>query len=114
MSVEKVAIVTEFVAHYRAKLFKELLNSDQHRYVLFGDLSDSAIRGIRLRIVDDPSRFTRIRAKLINGRYLFQPGIIPLALRHDIKAIIFTGDAQQITIWISAVLARLSGKRVLF
>jgi glycosyltransferase involved in cell wall biosynthesis len=45
---------------------------------------------------------------------LWQKGILRLALRQDIAVIIFLGNANFLSTWLAALLARLTGKRVLF
>ena len=47
------------------------------------------------------------------GKWLWQTGAIRLSLRTDIDTIIFLGVCWHISTWIAAILARLSGKKVL-
>lgn len=109
-----VAIVSPFVAHYREALMHKLLESRRHHYILVGDTHDPNNSGIKAWMVMDISRFIRTPCRVLKGRYLIQGGLVRLARRRDIQVIIYSGDAQSITTWVSATLARLSGKRVLF
>jgi glycosyltransferase involved in cell wall biosynthesis len=111
---DRVFIVYPFFAHYRAGVIRELLTRGQHTYCLAGDVRDPAASGIEVMQTEVEGRFFRTRSRLIRGRYLLQSGVMRLALRRDVQTIIYLGDVQHLTTWVSATLARLRGKRVLF
>jgi len=110
----KIVVVYHFFAHYRGAINNELIKKSSNYYMFAGDAKDPANSGIKEWVPDDPSRFIYCKSNLIKGRILIQKGIVKLALRSDIDTIIFLGDAQYLTTWIGAIIARLSGKRVLF
>jgi glycosyltransferase involved in cell wall biosynthesis len=113
MPKTSVGIVYHFFAHYRDPVLKELLESTQYVYWFVGDRSDPTDYGIpRANIIDHP-RFVYAPSHFW-GRYIFQRGILRFALRKDIQAIIYLGDAQFISTWFSAIVARLTGKKVYF
>ncbi len=93
---------------------RRLLESQQHHFVLAADTQVRNGSGIKEWEVTDPTRFVRTPCYYFSGRYLVQGRLMRLAIRRDIQAIVFSGDAHFLTTWISALLARLSGKRVLF
>lgn len=93
---------------------QSLLHSSAYHYILFAETYDVTGAGIKTWVPDEPARFFQIPTKRFGRRFYAQRGLVRLALRKDIDAIIYTGDAQYLTTWLSAGLARLTGKRVLF
>lgn len=113
MKKDSVGIVYHFFAHYREPIIHELLNSKEYNFWFVGDKSDPLKKGIRAANILDHNRFVYARSHFW-GRYLFQQGVLKFALRKDINTIIYLGDAQFISTWVSAVLARITGKKVYF
>jgi glycosyltransferase involved in cell wall biosynthesis len=94
--------------------------NSKHRYVLFADRCGnipalSTIPVERSRGVDPAGsldwRF--IRNRWITRTILWQGAAPRIALSRSFDVIIFIGDAQFLSTWIAAALARLRGKRVL-
>jgi glycosyltransferase involved in cell wall biosynthesis len=109
----KAAIVYHFFPHYRAAVLRELLHSPEHEYLLVAD--DKAIEpSIEKWDVDDRSRFCVSPCKQLFSSFFFQKGLLRLALRRDLDALIYLANPYFISTWISALAARLTGKRVLF
>jgi len=113
-SHQNVVVIYHFFAHYRAAINQELIEKSSHHVIFAGDNKDPSNSGIKAWIPSDPSCIVHCESHLVNGRFLFQKGVIGLALRKDVDTIVFLGDAQYISTWIGAILARLTGKRVLF
>lgn len=111
---QRVAIVYHFFPHYRGPVMRELLSHGRHHYQLFGEVRDPLGTGVKAMEMDDTSRFTRLPTAFLGGTVLIQRGIIGLALRRDLDTIIYHGSFVYLTTWISAALARITGKRVLF
>ncbi len=109
-----VAIVYHYFAHYRAAVMRELLNSDSNRYVLVGDNRDTLESGIKTWTPESSEHFIHAPTRFIRKRYLVQPKAINIAFNRKIDTIIYLGDCQYFTTWVSAFIARLVGKRVLF
>jgi len=109
-----VAIVYHFFPHYRKAINNLLLNSDNFKYYFYGDDHDPLDSGIKAWTCPDSNRFVCTRCRFIKKRYLIQSDVIGLALRSDFDHIIYLGDAQFLTTWISIFLARLTGKKVYF
>jgi len=114
MSKMNVAIVYHFFAHYRGPILQELLRNSAINYILVADDHDPMDEGTEAWKITAPSRYIHTPCKFYRSKYLLQNGVLELALRRDINTIIYLGDANFITTWISAIFARLSGKRVLF
>jgi 1,2-diacylglycerol 3-alpha-glucosyltransferase len=112
---ERVALVYHFFAHYRAPILKELLKSSRFDFSLYGDTHDPGGEGIKSweEIIEKPF-FVKTPTLLLMKKFLFQWGLISLALRKDIPQIIYLGNPYYITTWVSAALARLAGKKVFF
>ncbi len=109
---QKVAIVYHFFAHYREGVIRELLNQSTNEYILVGDRQGR--EGIKAMEIADDARFVYTPTSYFGSIVYYQAGLIRLALRRDIRAIIYLGNAAWPTTWISAALARVTGKRVLF
>jgi 1,2-diacylglycerol 3-alpha-glucosyltransferase len=108
-----VAIVYDFLPHFRSGIFSKLLESAKYKYIFVAGHNNRAPT-IPEWTVTDPTRFVEAKCILIPMHWYYQPGLAKLALRKDISAIIYSGTAYSISTWYSAILARLTGKRVLF
>jgi glycosyltransferase involved in cell wall biosynthesis len=109
----RVALVYHFFAHYRKPVLEELLISSVHQWVMYGDAKDVDGAGIEVWVPEYADTFVRTPCRRIYG-FLLQRGLVNLALRKDIDCVVYLGDWHFITTWVSAILARISGKRVLF
>lgn len=115
-----VAVVYHFLAHYRGPVFARLLSSCRHRYLLVADRVDPRDRknegGAEVKgwLPDDGMRFIDAKCSWLPGNLMWQKGLFRLALRRDLEAIVYLADPRYPATWLSALLARLTGKRVLF
>jgi glycosyltransferase involved in cell wall biosynthesis len=112
----RVPIVYHFFAHYRGPVNRELVNNGEHEYWFAGAPVDPRNIGIKEWEVEEdaPGRFIPTKCFYIAKRILFQSGMIKLAFDKRFDAIIYLGDPNYLATWISAPLAKLAGKRVLF
>lgn len=108
-----VAIVYASLSHYRSGIFSKLLMSANFRYIFVAG-HNNLDPSIPEWTVPDPSRFVEAMCHPICMPWYYQAGLAKLALRKDISAIVYVGTAYSISTWYSAILARLTGKRVLF
>jgi glycosyltransferase involved in cell wall biosynthesis len=109
----KTALVYHFFPHYRAAVLRELLASPEHHYLLVGD-TRAADASIETWTVSDSGRFQCAPCRRVGGAFVFQRGLVRLGLRRDLDAIIYLGNPYYLATWLSAGLARATGKRVLF
>ena len=109
---KRVAVVYHYFAHYREPVNLALINGSPHEYHFYGE-THSFGTGIKLTDNFPNSRFHRLRALKIGPLFL-QPGLLLLALSPKHDALVMLGNAKWPCSWIAAVLARLTGKRVLF
>ncbi len=109
-----VIIVNIYFAHYRFALIHHLLHSQHFSYTLCAETYDVSKSGVKVWIPEDVDGFIRLPTFRIMNRYYFQCGVMRLAFNRSCRAIVYSGDAQHLSTWMSASIARLSGKRVLF
>jgi 1,2-diacylglycerol 3-alpha-glucosyltransferase len=109
-----VAIVYHFFPHYRGPIMQELIDHGRHEYVFYGSDQDPNDSGIEAWSVPDTVPFVVTPTVTFPRRIMIQGKLVRLALRKDIQTIVFLGNVKYPMTWISAALARLSGKRVLF
>jgi glycosyltransferase involved in cell wall biosynthesis len=112
-----VVIQQALLAHYRACVYNELINSGRHEYA-FASGPGNTEPTIKTWTPPATTRFFPTHTyiiKALNKRgIVLQPGVIKLALRSDIDVLILLGVAWHPFTWIAAILARLTGKRVLY
>ena len=108
-------IVYHFFAHYRAAILKQLLTHSEHLYFLAAS-PKSITPSIKPWRIPEPllNRFIPLPCVKPHKRLLLQPGLSLLALQSDVDTMIFLGNVEWPCTWISALAARLTGKRVLF
>lgn len=108
----RVAVVYHFFPHYRAGVMKALQRDECNDYLFVGDRRDpeGAIKAC------DSSQFNFLYAPctILFGPLLWQRGILRLAWSCQVDAMIFLGNANFLSTWLAAALARMRGKRVLF
>lgn len=116
----RVAITCHFFAVYRAALLRALMQQDDPQYTLVSGRRSNlpALRTMDPALADRPVsegglRWSFVRNLWLRKMALWQTGHIRLALSSDYDTIIYLGDWRFVSTWISALLARLRGKRVL-
>jgi glycosyltransferase involved in cell wall biosynthesis len=107
----RVAVVYHMFPHYRAAVMRALDGSNEFEFSFFG--SFKLYNGIEAM---DPHEVRRPRPTdfVTFGAFYWQRDLISLALSRTIDAIIFLGNPNFISAWLAAILARLTGKKVLF
>ena len=109
----KVAVAYHFFPHYRAGVLRELLRSTEHEFWLVGD-NQSTDPSVKAWPVENSTRFILAPCRKFLSALLLQRGLLRIAWRRDFDAVIYLGNPYFLSTWISAALARLTGKRVLF
>lgn len=114
----KVALVQHFLSHYRYTIFHKLSLSKSNKFVIFSDIKGVAnIKTIDSRLANVPPELGGLNWKFIQNFYigkhfLWQSGIIQLAMSREFDAIIFLGNMYHLSTWLGAILARICGKKV--
>jgi glycosyltransferase involved in cell wall biosynthesis len=108
----RVAIVYPFFPHYRCGFINELRNSERFDYEFYGDpvATDPTIRPYNIT----GQSFRKTLTLRLGKSIIWQTGLLRLALDPDVSCIIYLANPRFLTTWLSALLARLSGKRILF
>jgi glycosyltransferase involved in cell wall biosynthesis len=89
-----------------------LLNSPEYNYVMVGDKKDPDGSIKEWDVPED--RFVFAPCIRLCGNLLWQKNLLSLAARSDLHAVVFLGNANWLSTWFAALVARLTGKRVLF
>jgi len=110
----KVAVVYHFFPHYREPIMRELLDSDRYEFIAVGDRSDPTGGQIKTWETCPPQRFVYAPFRSLRYPIGLQRGLLRLAMRRDLHAIVYLGNAFWPCTWLSAIIARMAGKRVLF
>jgi len=112
-SIPQIAVIYHFFAHYRRAVVEQLAKDTRHAWHFVGDDRDF---GSDIKPADlDPS-ISRIRTRCTRliGPTMWQHGILRTALSPRWTTLIFLGNPHYLATWPAAILARLTGKRVLF
>ncbi len=110
----RVVLAMFFLPHYRGPVVRALLSSPRHEYLLAGETADVVDGSIETWEVPASVDFIRTPYVRLFGIFGWLRGTLRLALRRDVDAIVYHADPHLLSTWVSAVLARLTGKRVLF
>ncbi len=108
----RVAVVYHFFAHYRSAIMQALLDCQNSDYFLVGDRSDPDHSIEAWQPPEEKLLFTP--CVKITPTLLWQKGLVRLSLRRDINVLIFLGNANFLSTWVATIMAKLTGKRVLF
>ena len=114
MAHRNVALVYHFFAHYRRPVLEELLEKSKHHFLLCADTNNALMPGVTAWAPEDATRFRECRYFAVGKHLVWQTGLITLALDRSLDTIIYLGDWKWPSTWLSALIARLRGKRILF
>ena len=112
----KVAVVYHYFAHYREHVFEELIrivNEKESTIQFYGDIHSNEPNLNTYKFDNHKDKFTRVN-NIWFGKFLWQSNLISKLFRDSPDTIIFLGQFNFISTWISAILFRLMGKRILF
>ncbi len=116
----RVAIVYQYVALYREPIFKRLSADKDIEYTVFSD-SRSNISSLEVVKFEENFRDNSgmIRWKRVKNCWLFnsllwQSGVLSMSYKKYYDVIIFLGDIHYLSTWLSAGIARITGKRILY
>lgn len=118
MSHIRVDFITNQAPHYRAALWAKLVgNSEIDAIFLFGDSSTDGIRAIDFS--KSPWVAMRHKIRMLRNRYLksvliWQHGVLKHIWGTDATAVVFLGDMNVMSTWVSVLLARRRGISILF
>ena len=117
------AIIYQILHHFRDPILSRLVNrgTEAPSYRLMA----SRLNDIDTNRTIDPSRadrpveegglpWTFLRNRPLAGPFLWQSGVLRTASKRGLDTIIFLGNMYFLSTWVAAIVARLTGKRVLF
>ena len=109
-----MAIVYHYFQHYRAAIFQALTESRRFETVFVADTRNMYDSGVEPWKVPASTPFQQATCRLLPGGFMWQHGVVGLAFRRDLQAIIFFGNAYYLATWVAAWIAKWQGKRVIF
>ena len=110
----RVAVVYHYFQHYRSAIFDTLCRSERYEYIFVADTENMYDSGVEPWQAPEGVCFQRARCLNLPFGFMWQRGVVNIAFRQDIDAIIFFGNAYYLATWASAILAKLRRKRVIF
>lgn len=120
---ESIALVPDRFALYRFPVFKAISDNlvSGANLVVYADSREDVSR---IRLVDEKHckqgflsenlRWKKIRSLYIRHVCFWQTGLIRLALFERYRVVVYWGEAQRLSTWVSAFFARCAGKKVVF
>ena len=118
----KVGYFTNIAPHYREKLWRLLIDDSQIDVEFYFDKNDKG----SIEKIDFKSKFwskgklgklnhnENIKIKWPKKVVIWQKGILRISINKNYDAVIFLGDMYILSTWLSALLFRIRGKRVIF
>ena len=111
---KRVAICYHFFADYRRPIFSELQQSTKTEYLFFADEANKMMPGVPTIDRSFFRNFVQCPCLVLPFGIMFQRGLISMALRRDLDAVIYLGDWKFLSTWLSAFVAKRTGKTVLY
>lgn len=117
--MDKLLIITNIAPHYRKSLWlKLLLNNKFCCSFAYGDNPNLGIPQIHrdeIESLNKSSKLLTVMNVWLKKKILFwQSGSLRIALKGDYSIIIFLGECYCFSTWLSAIICRLRGVRVVF
>lgn len=123
----KVGLVPDRFTDYRYPIFKLLSDEQRNKFKLFifadtEDVKEGIYRGVSaidhtfcdLNIDNGGVRWERTNDFYLKGVCIWQTGLIKIALDRTYNVLVYWGDAYRLSTWVSALVARCLGKKVVF
>ena len=116
----RVAIVYHCVAHYRESIFRLLCQQEANGIeytIISGDhdhtpsLATVDVSKAKISVAEGGLRWRLVKNKWFGSRFLWQSGVVRLAVTREFDAIIYLGVVYHLSTWASCFLARLTGKK---
>ena len=117
----QVAIVQEFISHYRWSVFNLLSKQEKPmpEYVIFsGEYSSDNIKGLdtekaKMVPLDGGLNWEFLRNYKIGKFFLWQSKVINLTLSDKFDAIIFPGNVYHISTWLCLLISKFKNKKII-
>jgi glycosyltransferase involved in cell wall biosynthesis len=117
--MQDILILTNIAPIYRKSLWLTLLRNESfHCSFAYGESHALGIPQIKLNDIEDGIKLNRIQIVkntwLKKKALIWQSGALRFALKSNYSIIVFLGDFYCLSTWLSAVICRLRGTRVVF
>lgn len=117
--MKKILILTNIAPIYRKSLWLKLLQNDSFNCSFaYGTNSTSGIPQVyqdEFRVFSQSNQIQSVKNIWLKKTILFwQSGALRIALKGDYSVIVFLGECYCLSTWLSAVICRLRGIRVVF
>ena len=109
----RAAVIFHFFAHYRRPVVEALSRSRRAEFTFIGD-DHEYLHSIEPMQFDGSIRFIRAPTHHLFGPFMWQWGAIRWAVSRRFDTVIMHAVPHWPCTWVGAILARLTGKRVLF
>ena len=114
----RVDFITNEAPHYRAALWKRLIEDESLDVrFLFGEGRGKSIKPIDFTDAHwqaDAGRFGSVRNVYLKGVLVWQRGVIGHVRKTDAEALVLLGQMYVMSMWLAVWLAQRRGIRVLF
>ena len=110
---KRVAVIYHFFAHYREAVVRELSRDGRCSWTFCGDVKDFE-SDIKPANFPTDVRFLRLPVQRIRGSLIWQHKALAVAVSSDYDVLVLLGVSKYLSMWVAAILGRLTGKRVLF
>jgi len=117
---KNVAIVYNYIAHYRIPIFNLLSkNLYPHYTIIAGTKTDIPLKTAdsllaKKKIQEGGIRWVQVKNFWILKYFLWQKRVVRKSISTEFDTFIFLGNMYYLSTWIGAFLARKSGKKVIF
>jgi|GEM_PF-269535 len=112
---EPVSVSYHFFPHYREAVFSGLLKSSTCDFKFAADLDAKNIDpSIKAWLPPSSKSFHLLPVFRFLGSLYWQPKMIPWAMKSMDSCTILLGDPNNLTAWITGMIFRIRGKRVIF
>ncbi len=109
--MKSIDYFTNIYSHYRAPLWKLLIDSNEIRFNFF--FSNKEFKGIH---ISDYNQSLKLKPKLTNislfGKIMWQLGVVKSVLNSKADGLMFLGEMNLISTWISILICKVKNKKV--
>tara|TARA_X000001036_G_scaffold37038_1_gene29980 strand:+ start:107 stop:1207 length:1101 start_codon:yes stop_codon:yes gene_type:complete len=111
--LKSIDYFTNVYSHYRAPLWKLLIESKEIRFNFF--FSKKEFKGIQISKYKES---LRLKPSLINlslfGKIIWQIGVVSSTLKSRSDGLMFLGEMNLLSTWVSALICKIKNKKVFF
>ena len=111
--MKSIDYFTNVYSHYRVPIWRLLVQSKEIRFNFF--FSKKEFKGIQ---ISKDKKSLRLKPSLINfslfGKIIWQSGVVSSAIYSKADGLMFLGEMNLLSTWVSALICKLKNKKVFF